>query len=38
MRGRGQTIMRRLIKNVEGALLVTECLDVGHASYVEELD
>lgn len=37
-RMRGRTIERRLIKRVEGATLVTDCLDVGHASYVEELD
>jgi len=37
-RMRGRTIERRWIERVVGATLVTDCLDVGHASYVEELD
>jgi hypothetical protein len=37
-RMRGRTIVRRLIMSVEGATLVTDGLDIGHACYVEELD
>ena len=37
-RMRGRSIERRLIERVEGAALVTDCLDIGNASYVEELD